>query len=89
MVVAIAISTYMLFDPAPWLFDLMELTWMSMAFRGFIIALAVGGFSISYASERVLFPKLAKYIGIARTKLTPQHQKKRKEYKLILEGMRI
>ena len=89
MVVAIAISTYMLFDPADWLFDLMELTWMSNHFRGFIVALAAGGFAVSYASERVLLPILAKWIGLARAKLRPSHQKKRKEYKLILERMRM
>lgn len=89
MVVALAISSYMLFDPADWLFDLMELTWMSFSFRGFIVALAVGGFSISYAAERILFPRLAKFIGVARTRLRPEHQKKRKEYKVVLEGMRV
>ncbi|GAM86777.1 hypothetical protein ANO11243_047970 [Dothideomycetidae sp. 11243] len=89
MVVALAISTYLLFDPSEWLSDFMELTWMSMSFRGFVIVLAVGGFAVSYASERVLFPHVAKFIGVARRKLRPEHQKKRKEYKLILERMRM
>lgn len=89
MVVALAISSYMLFDPAEWLFNLMELTWMSMGFRAFVLALAIGGFALQYASERVLLPKLAKFIGVARKKLRPQDQKKRKEYKVVLEGMRV
>lgn len=89
MVVAVGISSYLLFDPAPWLYDLMELTWMSMSFRVFILVVAVGGFAVSYSTERLLFPKLAKWIGQARAKLRPEHQKKRKEYKLVLESMRI
>ncbi|GAB7347984.1 hypothetical protein MBLNU459_g5485t1 [Dothideomycetes sp. NU459] len=89
MVVAVGASAYMLFDPAPWLYDLMELTWMSMSFRVFVLALAVGGFCCSYAAERLLFPHLAKWIGRANAWLRPAHKKKRKEYKLILEDMRI
>lgn len=89
MVVAVAISTYMLLDPADWVTDLMELTWMSMSFRGFIVVLALGGFALSYLAERILLPKIAKAIGVLRARLRPEHRKKRKEYKLILEGMRI
>lgn len=89
MVVAVGISAYMMFDPAPWLYDLMELTWMSMSFRMFVLVLAVGGFACSYAAERLLFPHLAKWIGKANAWLRPAHKKKRKEYKLILEDMRI
>ena len=89
MVVAVGISMYMLFDPSPWLYDLMELTWMSMSFRGFLVALAVGGFSCSYVAERVVFPKVAKWIGKTNARLRPGHQKKRKEYKIVLESMRM
>ncbi|KAL1302559.1 hypothetical protein AAFC00_002941 [Neodothiora populina] len=89
MVVAIGISSYLLFDPAPWLVSLMELTWMPMGFRGFITALAVGSFGCSYLAERLVFPHLAKFIGKANAKLFPRNQKKRKEYKLVQESMRI
>ena len=89
MVVAVGISAYMLFDPADWLVDLMELTWMSMGFRVFILVLATGGFACSYAAERLLFPQLAKWIGKANVWLRPSAQKNRKEYKLIMESMRF
>lgn len=89
MMVVVGISTYMLFDPAPWLYDLMELTWMSISFRGFIVVLALGSFSCSYLAERLLFPRLSKWIGQAYVKLRPQSKKKRKEYKVVLESMRI
>jgi cation-transporting ATPase 13A2 len=89
MVVAVGISSYMLFDPAPWLSDLMELTWMSMSFRIFVVVLAVGGFACSYTAERILFPPMAKWIGKMNARLRPAHKKKRKEYKLISEDMRI
>jgi len=89
MAVAFAISSYMLFDPAPWLMDFMELTYMSIPFRVFILVLSIGSFAVSYAAERLLFPRIAKWIAQARAKLRPEHQKKRKEYKLVLEAMRI
>ncbi|THY34942.1 hypothetical protein D6D01_01751 [Aureobasidium pullulans] len=89
MVVAVGVSAYMLFDPAPWLVDLMELTDMSISFQVFILVLAIGGFACSYLAERVVFPPLSKWIGKANAKLRPSHQKKRKEYKLIAESMRI
>lgn len=89
MAVAFAISSYMLFDPAPWLEDVMELTYMSVSFRVFVLVLAIGGFAVSYAAERLLLPRIAKWIAQARAKLRPEHQKKRKEYKLVLEAMRI
>lgn len=89
MAVALGLSAYMLFDPADWLYDLMELTWMSASFKIFLLVLAVGGFACSYAAERLFFPNLAKWIGKAGQRLRPGHKKKRKEYKIILESMRV
>ncbi|KJX93603.1 hypothetical protein TI39_contig4286g00001 [Zymoseptoria brevis] len=87
MLVALAISAYMLFDPAPWLEDLMELTYLSQSFKLFILALATGGFAVSYIAERQILPTLARVLGktIQKFSRTP---KKRKEYKIILEDMR-
>lgn len=79
----------MLLDPAEWIYDLMELTDMSNNFKVFLIVLGAGGFACSYAAERYLFPQLARFIGRAKQRLRPKHPKKRKEYKLILESMRI
>ncbi|KAK5135917.1 hypothetical protein LTR08_004375 [Meristemomyces frigidus] len=87
LLVALAISSYMLFDPAPWLESLMELTWMSINFRIFVIALGVGYFACSYLAERQIFPRLSKWIGRFNQRVRGR-QKKRKEYKLILEDMR-
>jgi cation-transporting ATPase 13A2 len=88
MGVTLAISSYILFDPADWLFDLMELTNMTVDFKLFILALAAGSFSASYIAEKQLFQPLAAAIGKLRVKLGGE-KKKRKEYKIILEGMRI
>lgn len=89
MVVALLISTYMLFDPAKWVYDLMQLTFMSLDFRVFILVLAVGGFLCSYLAERFAFPRLAKFIGTMKTRLRPKKQKQRKQYKVVQEAMRI
>lgn len=88
MAVALGISTYMLFDPAPWIEDLMELTWMSPEFRIFILVLGIGAFLVSYLAERQLFPSLARGIGKLKQRFS-KTPKKRKEYKIILEDMRI
>ncbi|KAK5166268.1 uncharacterized protein LTR77_008529 [Saxophila tyrrhenica] len=88
MFVALAISSYMLFDPAPWLYKLMELTYLSSVFKIFILVLGIGGFCCMYLSERLLFPRLAKAIGKGYVRVSGK-VKKRKEYKEIIEKMRI
>jgi cation-transporting ATPase 13A3/4/5 len=86
MLIALGISTYMLFDPAAWVQGVMELTWTSPAFRVFILVLSIGSFAISHLSERTLFPRLAKAIGRAAQSWR-KAEKKRKEYKVIIEDM--
>ena len=85
---ALAISSYLLFDPAPWLYNLMDLTWISPIFKIFILVLGLGGFVCMYFAEKMIFPPLAKLIGKMNTKWRGK-QKKRKEYKVILEDLRI
>ncbi|KAJ5061437.1 hypothetical protein J3E74DRAFT_465356 [Bipolaris maydis] len=88
--VTLAITLYMLFDPAKWVMQAMELTYMDVPFKVFILTLGLGNFTLAYVSERVLFPGLAKWIGVAKVKLGGKGmQKKRKEYKIIAESMRM
>lgn len=89
MITALFISTYLLTDPAHWLYKLMELTYMSFEFKMFLIGLAVAGFAIMYFSEIWVFPGMARWIGAMKVKIRPKSQKKRKEYKIIAEGMRM
>jgi cation-transporting ATPase 13A3/4/5 len=84
MITTIFISSYMLFDPAVWLFNLMELTQMSEGFKVFLLFLGLGGFAIGYVGEIWTFPRLAKAIEQWKKSLL-KRQKKRKEYKVILE----
>lgn len=86
---AFLISSYLLFDPADWLYDLMELTDMPIDFRLFLLVLAIGGYVCSYVAERYMFPGMARFIGKTKQRLRPQNAKKRKEYKVILESMRM
>ncbi|KAF1850865.1 P-type ATPase-like protein [Cucurbitaria berberidis CBS 394.84] len=86
----LAISAYMLFDPAQWVMDWMELTYMDVSFKVFIMALGLGNFALAYVSERYLFPGLSKWIGVAKVKFGgAKWQKKKKEYKIIAESMRM
>ncbi|KAF2721341.1 hypothetical protein K431DRAFT_303553 [Polychaeton citri CBS 116435] len=88
MGVTIGISSYMLFDPAEGIMSFMELTWMSVSFKVFILVLAIGSFAISYLCERLVFQRLARAIAYVNRNWRGK-QKKRKEYKLIMEDMRI
>jgi cation-transporting ATPase 13A3/4/5 len=88
MVVTLLVASYMLFDPAQWLSKLMDLTYMDMGFKVFILVLAGGGFVVSYTAEKYLLPRLAWGIGHFKVWLRPQWRKKRKEYKVVLESMR-
>lgn len=89
MVVALLISTYMLLDPAKWLYDLMGLTFISDNYKGFMLVLALGGFCCSYAAERFLFPQLAKLLGRLKQAMHPNEPKKRKQYKMIQDSMKF
>ena len=80
---------YMLFDPGVWLADLLQLTFMSVNFKGFLLILAFGGFACASIAERNVFLLLARVIGNAYDLLRPSQRKKRKEYKLLLEGLQM
>ena len=67
----------------------MQLTYLSLAFKGFLLLVAAGGFICQYVAERNVFPILSKAIGKTHDFLWPQRRKKRKEYKLLLEEMRL
>jgi cation-transporting ATPase 13A2 len=87
MVTALFVSTYLLLDPARWLFDFMELTYMSFDFKIFVLVLSGAGFAVSYFSEIFVFPRLAAVIGRVKEKVGKK--KKRKEYKLVIDGMKF
>lgn len=84
MVVTLLATTYMLFDPAHWLYKLMDLTYMSMGFKLFILVLAATGFVVSFASEKYLLPRLAVWIGRAKVWVNPKWRKRRKGYKSVV-----
>jgi cation-transporting P-type ATPase 13A2 len=87
IVVTLLISLYMLLDPAKWLSDFMDLTEMSLNYELFLLVLAAVGFGVAYVAERYIFQVVAKYIGRLNKTLLRPSQKKRKQYKVILEEM--
>ncbi|KAI9837580.1 MAG: hypothetical protein M1819_007231 [Sarea resinae] len=89
IVVALLLTSYMVFDPAKWLFNFMQLTGMSIGFKFFIVVLGIGGLACSWISEKWIFPRLAKAFGRAKELLRPDRRKRRKRYKLLLEDMRF
>lgn len=81
-------ATYLLVNPASWLFNLMQLTEISTSFKFFLVAVAVAGFLASSFLERFILPQLARVIGKVKIALRPS-SKKRKLYKQLEEEMRI
>ena len=89
ILVALLFSAYLLLDPAQELADFMQLTRIALKFKIFMLVLAAGGFGSALIAESKVLPQLAKGIGQAHDYFWPQRKKKRKEYKLLLEEMRI
>lgn len=80
IIIALAISTYLLFDPSSTVVGFMQLTYMSMKFRIFLVVIACGGFACAYGAERFLFPILAKWIGKIKLMINGGIKSKRKSY---------
>jgi cation-transporting ATPase 13A2 len=79
----------MFLDPATWLFKLMQLTKMPVAFRMLLIMISLLGFALAMLGESKVFPALIKRIGDLKNAMGPRYRKKRKLYKVIDESMRI
>lgn len=82
-------SAYMLFDPGAWLANLMQLTDMSVDFKVFVLVLALGGLACAWIAERRVFLWLARLLGELHDTLWPHRRKKQKEYKRLLQEMRM
>lgn len=89
MVTTLLISAYLLFDPGKWLRDFMDLTLIPVDFKWFTLALAVGGFLVGWISEKYVFLLTARQLGMLHDRIWPQRRKVRKQYKRLLEDMRI
>ena len=79
----------MLFDPGAWLVKVMQLTEMTAGFKVFVLILVLGGFAIAWMAEKRVFVWAARIIGKVHGFLWPHRRKRRKEYKLLLEQMRM
>jgi len=86
--VTLLTSLYLVLYPAHWLRKLMKLTPISWDFKGVIIALGVAYLANGWLGEKYVFPRLARLFGAIRKGVTKK-SKKRKEYKIIQEKMRI
>jgi hypothetical protein len=85
IVATLLFSSYMLFDPADWLASFMQLTTLTWDFKVFIFVLGVGYFFLAWVFEQYIFPRVAKFVGIAKQKMGKK--KERKAYKLVQERM--
>ena len=69
--------------------EFMDLTYISVPFKFFILILATGGFVSAYVGEQYVFVWLSRQVGVVHDRLWPGRRKKRKEYKVWLEHVRI
>ncbi|KJZ75510.1 hypothetical protein HIM_04973 [Hirsutella minnesotensis 3608] len=86
VVFALAITLYMILFPAHWVEKLMDLTYMSMAYRYFLIGLGLAYFLLAWVFEMHLAMPLAKRLGRVMEAMTGR-AKQRKEYKCIREDI--
>ncbi|KAI2643480.1 hypothetical protein GGS21DRAFT_496608 [Xylaria nigripes] len=80
IVLALLVVMYMVFAPAHWLRNFMELTKIDASFK--VTLLLLGGFymALAWFGETYVFQRLARAVGT---------KKKRREYKVISEQMQI
>ncbi|RMZ86151.1 hypothetical protein DV737_g202, partial [Chaetothyriales sp. CBS 132003] len=82
LVIALAISLYLLLDPAQAVKRFMDLTDMSLGYELFLLAIALVGFATASVAEAQVFPLLAKQLGrLMRRLQQPGWRKQRKRYK--------
>ncbi len=86
--VTLLVTVYMVLGPAHWLKKLMALTKISWDFKFFIIAMGLAYFVTAWAGERYVFQRVARLIVQTKRAIT-KRTKKRKEYKVIQERMRV
>ncbi|KAI1850453.1 hypothetical protein JX265_013415 [Neoarthrinium moseri] len=85
---ALAITGYMVLGPARGVKHLMQLTSISTSFKVTLLALGVAYLILAWTAENYLLQKVARLVGAAKLAVT-KTPKKRKEYKVIAECMRI
>ena len=85
---ASAVTLYMVLGPATTIKKLMELTKTQWDFQLFMILLGGLYLLVGWLSEKFVFPWLARLFGRTKRMITKK-PKKRKEYKEILDGMRM
>jgi cation-transporting P-type ATPase 13A2 len=86
--VALGMTLYMVLGPDQHTKKLMELTKTRWDFQIFMVVLGCLYLGVAWLSEKLLFPWLAHVFGRVKRFITKK-PKKRKEYKEILEGMRM
>lgn len=88
VLVLLVISTYMLMLPAHWLKHLMQLSKMGTDFKILLILLGVLYLAAGWVYEKQASQALARFIGRVKERVTGT-SKRRKEYKVIAENMRM
>lgn len=84
--VAMAITVYMIWSPARWLSELMELSHIEKGFQLFLLLLGVLYFFFAWAFNSYLAMPLARSIRYMHHKITGK-AKRRKQYKIMRERM--
>jgi cation-transporting ATPase 13A3/4/5 len=85
----LALSIFMMTGSSKVFTRVMQLTRMSTEYKIFLVFLALCSLVISWIGEKRLFPYLARVLGRGFLRLRPNRQKKRRQYKVVQEEMRM
>ncbi|KAL6790409.1 putative Ca2+ pump [Trichoderma sp. SZMC 28013] len=86
IILSLAVTVYMIAGPAPWLYDLMQLSYMSLDYDLFLVLLGFMYFALAWVFQEFLSLRLARLLGTLNKWVTGR-AKTRKQYKLIQEEM--
>ena len=76
----------MVLSPAPWVEELMQLSPMALDYKTFLVGLGAAYLVAAWLFEKHLSARLVRLLGRLVTGLTG-HEKRRKGYKTVREGM--
>ncbi|KAL2114590.1 hypothetical protein VUR80DRAFT_4573 [Thermomyces stellatus] len=88
VIITLLVTLHMVLGPARPVKKLMQLTKPQWDFQLFMVFLGIVYLAVAWLSETVLFPWLARTFGVVKKAVT-KREKKRKEYKVINEGIRM
>lgn len=89
-IVLVSIFTlYLTLYPSDWVFDVLQLTYLTWSFKAIILGLAGLDIFLSYVGEQFIFVHVVRGIAALKQRIVGSSGKKRKLFKTVAEDMRF